>query len=420
MLEKKALEGLKVVDFGSMGVSPVCCKHLADYGATVVYIESHCSPDLLRFTPPYYKFHLDGSMLFGNYNTSKLSITLNLAKPTGMEICWRLIKWADVLSCGRPNEWMAKWGLDYESVAQVKSEIIYYITSNVGTFGPDGALFGHGGVTTALIGVQHLTGWPDRGPSNVTGYIGDTTNYIFGPVAILAALELRERTGEGQLIDLSQVETYLWSQSPWLLDYVVNGRIATRSGNRYPLFAENAPYGVFPCQERDGKDRWVAICVTSDEEWQALCKVIGQPQWTKEARFATVLGRKESEDELERLVSEWTSKHAAEEVEVMMQAAGVPASVAESNKDLMEDRHLEDRGYFRRLKHRELGVVPYSGPPFRLSKTPDNQSAAPCMGEHNEYVFHEILGMSEEEINRALVEGGITTEYDLPKMGKIG
>jgi benzylsuccinate CoA-transferase BbsF subunit len=420
MATKRALEGLKVVDFGSMGVSPVCCKHLADYGATVVYIESHNSPDITRFTSPYYRHHLNGSMFYGNYNTSKLSVTISLTKPTGAEIAWRLVRWADVMSCGRPEERMAKWGFDYESVRRVKPEIIYYHTTNVGTFGPDSALFGHGGLSTALMGIQHLTGWPDRGPSNPPGVIGDTHNYLMGPIAILAALEYRDRTGKGQLIDLSQIETYLWSESPWILDYTVNGRIATRSGNRYPLFASNAPYGAFPCKQRDGKDRWVAICVTCDEEWQAFCKVIGQPQWTTEAKFATALARKQNEDALEQLVSEWSKYQSAEEVEAMMQAAGVPASAAESNKDLMEDPHLAERNYFRLLKHRELGPVPYSGPVFRLSKTPDNQSAAPCMGEHNEYVFKELLGMSEEEVNQALVEGGITTEYDLPQMGKQG
>src|SRR4030042_374959 len=401
MAIQKALEGIKVVDFGVMGVNPVGCRHLADYGATVVRIESHRAPDAIRFTPPYYKQHVDGSMFFGNYNTSKFSITLDFAKPTGIDICWRLIKWADVVACGRPARWMLDWGLDYESVKKVKPDIIYYIPSNVGLPGPDSALFGMGAVSTALMGVQHLTGWLDRGPSNPAGFLGDSINYLFGPIAVLAALEYRDRTKKGQLIDLSQVETYLCSESPWLLDYTVNGRIASRSGNRYPLFADNAPYGAFPCRGRDGRDRWVAICITSDEEWQAFCKVIGQPEWTKQARFATAWGRRQHEDELEKLVSQWTECHTAAEVEAMMQTAGVPASVAESNRDLMEDPHLRERGYFRWLKHRELGVVPFSGPPFRLSKTPDTQFASPCMGEHNEYVTREILGLSEEEVNKA-------------------
>jgi len=414
----KALEGIKVVDFGSMGVSPMTCKHLADYGATAIYIEGHNSPDLTRFTSPYYKRHINGSMAYANWNSSKLSVSINLTKPTGARIAWRLVKWADVISCGRPPERMAKWGFDYESVRRVKPEIIYYHTTNVGTFGSDNPSFGFGPMSTALMGFQHLVGWPDRGPSNTVGVIGDTHNYLTGPIAILAALDYRDRTGKGQLIDLSQIETYLWSESPWILDYTVNGRIATRSGNRYPLFADDAPYGAFPCKERDGRDRWVAICVTCDEQWQAFCKVIGQPELMMETRFATASARKRNEDELEQLVSEWTRHRSEVEVEVVMQAAGVPASAAQSNKDLFEDPHLAERNYFRLLNHTELGPVLFAGPVFRLSKTPDNQSAAPCMGEHNEYVFRELLGMSEEEINQALVEGGITTEYDLPQMGK--
>ena len=165
-LSAKALEGIKVVDFGAVAVEPVNTKHLADYGATVIRIESHRSPDLLRFTRPYYKLHLDGSMYFANYNTSKLSISLDLTKPTGMDICWRIVKWADVISCGRPKRWMAKWGLDYESVKTVKPDIIYYITSIVGTRGPDSKFAAIGVQGNALMGVQQLVKWPDRGPSS--------------------------------------------------------------------------------------------------------------------------------------------------------------------------------------------------------------------------------------------------------------
>jgi len=191
MPPRKALEGVKVVDLGVMGVAPVACKHLADYGATVVRIESHRAFDLLRFTPPYYKFHVDGSMFFGNYNTSKFGITIDLTKNTGIDICRRLIKWADVVSCGRPPAWARQWGLDYESAKAINREIIYYSTSVVGAAGPDSALFGHGALSTALMGAQHLTGWPDRGPSNTGGFLGDSINYLFGPVSILAAPKWR-------------------------------------------------------------------------------------------------------------------------------------------------------------------------------------------------------------------------------------
>jgi len=419
MATRKPLEGIKVIDLGSVAVEPVNCKHLADYGATVVRIESHRSPDITRFTMPYYERHIDGSMFFGNCNSSKLSISLDLEKPGGMAIFWKLVKWADVLSCGRPGEWMYKWGLDYDSVRKVKPEIVYYITSITGIRGRDSGLFGHGLLSNAIMGMNHLTGWPDRGPSAPCGAFGDSVNFLFGAIGILAALEQRERTGQGQCIDHAHVEGFLWSEAPWLLDYAVNKRVATRSGNSYPLFASNAPYGAFPCIARNGRDRWVAICVTNDKEWLAFCNVIGQPGWTKETRFTTALGRRQNEAELEKLVSEWTRNHTAEEVEKLMQAAGVPASAAESNKDVFEDPQLKERGYIRSLKHKELGVVPFCAPPFKLSKTPDTQFTAPTMGEHCEYILKEILGMSEEEINNAIVEEAITTEYNLPIM-KMG
>lgn len=225
----------------------------------------------------------------------------------------------------------------------------------------------------------------------------------------MAALDYRRRTGKGLYIDQAQFETGTHFIAPPLMDYFVNGRVIGRNGNRFP---DAAPHGAFPCQ---GNDRWVAIAVFTDGEWQAFCRVIGNPGWTKDPKFATLQGRKANEDELERLVGEWTVSYPAEKIEAMMQEAGVAANVVESNKDLFEDPQLQHRGHFQYLEHPAIGRHAYESPAFRMSKSPFQMRPSPCLGQHNDYVYREILGLSDDEISDLYAEGVITTEANLPE-----
>ena len=180
-------------------------------------------------------------------------------------------------------------------------------------------------------------------------------------------------------------------------------------GNRHP---HAAPHGIYPCK---GEDRWCCIAVFTDEEWAAFCDVIGNPQWTDDPKFHTLLGRKENEDELEQLVAEWTRDHAPEEVMAMMQGEGVPAGVVHPPSGLYEDPQFKHRGFFVELNHSGIGPHHYDGLTFSLSKTPGKlRMPAPCLGEHNAYIYKEILGFSEDEIGELMFEGVITTEADLP------
>jgi crotonobetainyl-CoA:carnitine CoA-transferase CaiB-like acyl-CoA transferase len=175
-----------------------------------------------------------------------------------------------------------------------------------------------------------------------------------------------------------------------------------------------APHGVFPCS---GTDRWVAIAITNDEEWQSFCSIIGNPDWTKEPRFSTMLGRKANEDELEELIREWTRNYTADQVMTMLQEAGIPAGVVQTAEDLFNDPQLKHREHFRFLEHKEIGVHAYQSPAYRLSKTPCSVTkAAPCLGEDNEYVYKQILGLSDDEIADLLIEGVITTDTDIPEV----
>jgi len=231
------------------------------------------------------------------------------------------------------------------------------------------------------------------------------TDYVINPghavIATLAALRYRNRTGKGQLIEVAQVESSVCVVGTAILDYAVNGRVQNRQGNRLPYAA---PHGAYRCQ---GDDRWCVIAVFSDDQWRAFCQAIGDPQWCHEERFATLQGRKQNEDELDRLVEGWTSTRTAEEVMQTLQTAGVAAGVVQNARDVLEnDPHLKARGYYVYLDHPDAGPTAYDGPGFRLSKTPGGlQSPAPCLGQHTDYVCREVLQMDDEEVAQLVIEG---------------
>lgn len=417
---RQAMEGVKVAEFAYAGVGPQTARELAEHGATVVRIESHRAPDPLRMMSPFRDFvpELNRSAFGTCYNTQKYSISIDLNIAKGMEIARKVVMWSDVVLDGMTPGTMKKWGLDYEGVRNMRPDIIYVSTCQLGQTGPDAAFSGWGYLLMAMAGFTNVTGWPDRTPLNV---IASYTDYIapwYLVTTLIAALDYRRRTGEGMVINQSQLESSLQFFSPALLDYNVNGRIMGRSGNRHPCAA---PHGAFPCRTIEPwGERWVAIAVFSDEEWQALCKVVGEPDWTKEPKFATLRGRKENEDELERLVAEWTEGYTAEQIMAMMQDAGVSAGVVETPEDLFNDPQVKHREHFRLLEHKVIGWHSYNAPAYKLSKTPcDISKPGPCLGEDNEFVFKEIVGLTDDEIANLLIEGVITTEADAPTIPPV-
>jgi benzylsuccinate CoA-transferase BbsF subunit len=220
-------------------------------------------------------------------------------------------------------------------------------------------------------------------------------------IAIMAALHYRNRTGKGQMIEVAQIESAAAVIGTAILDYTANGRDGDRVGNRVP---HAAPHGAYRCA---GDDRWCAIAVTSDAEWDAFCRATGHPEWQDDPRFVTLSERKACEDEIDSLVGGWTKTRSAQEVMRTLQAAGVPAGVVQNARDLLEnDAHLRERGHYIYLEHPEADRTAYDGPSFRLSKTPGVlHSPAPCLGQHAEYVCREIIGLSVHEISRLVIEG---------------
>lgn len=401
---RRLLEGIKVVDLSWAFAGPRVTKVLGDYGAEVLRLESSTRPEQMRMMGPF-KDNIRGFDRSGGFthcNTSKLSAALNLGHPKGIEIAKRFVAWADVLVETYAGGAMKRMGLGYEELTKVKPDIIMLSSSSLGQTGPGGRHPGYGGPVTGLAGFNYIAGWPDREPVD----LGTYTDFIaphYSVVAILAALDYRRRTGKGMYLDVSQFETAIHFIAPLILDHAVNQRVAGRMGNRSP---NAAPHGAYRCR---GEDRWCAIAVCDDEEWKSFSRVIGNPSWTRELRFSTLLGRKKNEDELDRLVEQWTINHSAEKVMTGMQEAGVGAGVTQTIEEILQhDPQLKHLHFFWEVDHPLIGKHYSAASPFVLSKSPCELRPAPLLGEHNEYAYKKVLGMSDEEIAELVVEGIIS------------
>ncbi len=410
---KQVLDGVKVVDFGISTASPTLARELAEHGATVIRVECHRNLDTNRGGQPYKDgvVGINRTGFFMTTNANKYSISLDLNSPRGPEVAQRLVEWADVVCEGMIPRVMEKWGLGYEDCQKINPDIIYMSSCQYGDSGPYALQPGYGNIATAVVGFDEVTGWPDRAPAMLYGAYTDYTTPYYGVCIVLGALARRAKTGRGMYVDQSQMESGLTLMAPAILDYMVNGRIATRRGNRD---SSAAPHGCYPCK---GKDRWCAIAVTNDQEWEGFCQALGNPEWTQEPRFATMLGRKENESDLDESIASWTVNHTPEEVMALMQANRVPAGVVMNTADMVNDPQSKSRQHLRLLEQKEIGNELYKAPAYRLSKTPCHiWKAGPCLGEDNEYVYKQLLGYSDEEIAELLLEGVITTDADLPNV----
>lgn len=401
-IDLRPLKGLKVLDFSSTVLGPTTTRYLADHGATVVKVESTVHPETLRMASPFTdeEPNLDNSGYFATHNAGKLSITLNMQKPGARAVVEQLIRWADVFLESFAPGVMLKWGLGYKEVRKIKPEIIMASTCLQGQTGPRSPHRGYGQMASAIAGWFELTGWPDGEPVGPYSAYSDFIDWNFLLVSILSALDYRRRTGKGQYIDQSQLESALQFMIPAILEYGVNKNVARRMGNRDP---NAAPHGVYRCR---GDDRWCAIAVTDEDEWKAFCRVLAGAEWTGDPRFRTLEGRKAHEDELDRRVEEWTMKLDAGEVMNVMQSARVPAGVVQNAQDLFNDPQLRHREHFVRLNHPLMGPYHIATSVFKMSRCQNRPlSPAPLFGEHTQMVMKEFLGMSDDEIADLVVEG---------------
>jgi crotonobetainyl-CoA:carnitine CoA-transferase CaiB-like acyl-CoA transferase len=412
------LEGIRVVSPEANWAGPWCNKILGDLGAEIIKIES-----VQRYDPTRGPLHREdwrayarrGSGLPGieradtflKPNRNKRGITLNLKDPEGKKLFRRLVAMSDVVVENFATSTMDELGLGYRVLKQDRPDLIMLSMPLLGAKGSEASYLGFGTTTEALAGLTYLTGYDDDSAVRSGFYYGDPIAGIHGAAAVMLALLHRAETGEGQFIDLSQVETVVNYIGDALMHYVLRGENPRRIGNAHEAFA---PHGVYPCT---GEDRWVTIAVTTDAEWVALCRAMGDDALLQDERLQTTIGRLCERGRIDERVAAWTARHDAHEIERTLQAAGVPAGVVAQNRDLYEDQHLADREFFEEVTHPVAGTHRYPGAGWKMSKTSQrSRLPAPLFGQDNDYVFRGLLNLSDEEIS-ALREAQVIGEHPL-------
>jgi benzylsuccinate CoA-transferase BbsF subunit len=398
----RMFDGLKILELGAGAAGPVATRYFADQGATVVRVESGVRPDFLRLLHfrPGDPHGLNGGPMFVLMNPNKLSVSVNLSKPEGIAVVERLVRWADVVSENFSPRAMAKWGLSYERLRELNPRLVMVSSCLFGQTGPQRMYPGFGGQGSAIAGFNHLAGWPDREAIGPAGTITDSLSPRYVALLIAAALFERERTGEGRFIDVSQIETGVYSLSEAIVRASARGEVMARRGNH----AEDAaPHAIFPCA---GEDRWIAIAVFSDEEWRALAGALAVPALAADPRFTSAAGRLAHEDALDAAIADATRTQEPWALMTRLQAAGVEAGVVQTCADLLADPQLAHRGHFVRLRHRHLGDLSFEHYGIRFSESERRlESPGPDLGEHNAGVLGSV-GYGEDEI-RALTEAGV-------------
>jgi benzylsuccinate CoA-transferase BbsF subunit len=392
---------VRVVELGGYAAGPVVGKHLGNYGADVIRIESRKRLDGFRSHYPPFKDNEPGierAGIFNYFNDGKRSITLNLKTERGLELARQLISCSDVVVENFTPGTMERLGLGYEVLSGLNTCLVMLSTCNQGQTGPRAAQPGFGSHLTSLSGFTHLLGEPDRTPVLLYGPYIDYIAVGFGAIAVLAALVRRRRTGRGVHIDLSQYEAGVQFLGPALLDYFVNRRVAGRQGNQHPVAV---PHGVYPCS---GDDEWCAFSVWSDAEWCTFSELVGE-EWACDARFLTVFGRKAHEAEIDQRIAGWTASRVREQVVALLRRAGLRAAPVNSMADLFADPQLVSRTW-REVEHPVLGNVHVMAPPFQLRATPPQvEQPAPLLGQHTHEVLRDVLGLSLDEIEQLAAEG---------------
>lgn len=402
MLDVRPLEGIRVFELTIAIAGAATGRYLAYYGAEVIKVESRLNPDVSRRGSGWHAMNehgievwMDSSPHVMENMWGKKSIGLNLKAPDGIEASRRLLSQCDIFLTNYSPPAIEALGLDYESVRKIRPDIIHIVLSAYGsTPDPYYSYLAYGPNQTPLAGLDDLTGWPDRSPSGISNNsYADFLNGSSGLFAVLAALDYRDRTGEGQCIDLSQFEGSISLLGPNLLDMERNGNVPSRMGNRSPWVA---PHGVYPCR---GKERWVAISVFNEDEWFALCAAVEHLEWADDPRFFTLQQRLANQDELDSLISEWTSRYTPVEIAESLQEVGVAAAPVMDIPGLVVDPHLAARDFWILAEDTRFGKELGTGQSIHLSDTPGHITRAkPCLGEDTLQLLRDVCDFSDAEI----------------------
>jgi benzylsuccinate CoA-transferase BbsF subunit len=394
------LHGYRVLDFGWVLAGAIPGMVLADMGAEVIKVESRQRLDYMRMGRPIIGDQPDPEQhpMFHNVNRNKLSITLNTIHQQAVELARKLVARCDMVIENFSPGVMDRLGLGYEDLRQIKPDLIMASISSTGQTGPLRDLRAYAPSIGALAGLDSTLGYEEGRPLGLKHAYGDICGALHTVFAIVAALYQRQRTGRGQYIDLSMLRATVTTQGLGLMEYIMTGRVMQPRGNYDPTMA---PYGNYPCE---GEDRWVSIAVATDEEWQGLKAALGSPAWTSDPKFASRYGRLKHRHELDQHLAQWTAGRSAETVTELLQSHGVAAVPVMGAEERLFNPHFRERGLYADIDHPSLGAEPIFNLMWNLSQTPSAiRRHAPLMGEHNQQVFCEMLGMSAQEV-KALEE----------------
>ena len=387
------LAGVRVLDFTWMLAGPYATRLLADFGAEVIKVQSKLTATGAEQNDTGY---------FANWNRNKLGITLDLSRAEARQLALELVSKCDLVMENFTPRVMDGWGLGYGDLKLVKPDIVMVSLSGFGHTGPWRNYAALGPTVQALSGLTQLTSYNDGRPDGMGFAYADHISGLYAALAALAALRRRDKTGQGAYVEISELEAGCSMLGPTLLDYSVNGRAADPAANRAE-WGKAAPHGCYRCK---GEDNWCVIAVFSDEEWQSLCNVMGQPQLALQDKFSSIRSRLEHAEGLDTLIEAWTVNYTPGEVTKLLQSAGVAAAGVNDARDLAGDQQLKERGFFIELEHPVLGLTRSDGNPIRMSVTQSQyKKAAPLLGGDNLRVFVDILGMDEDKFNRYVVEG---------------
>lgn len=395
------LKGIRVVNFGWVWAGPVVGQTLGFLGAEVLKVESAARIDMTRNLPPFAEGKPSRDRSLSNHAcwAGNGSVSLNLKKPEALELTKQLIAQADVVVENFGPGVMERMGLGYETLRKIKEDIILFSMPAAGLSGPLEHVRTYGLSLTSLTGLDSMVGYKGGDPIPMENAFSDPFVGIFGAFAIITALNHRRNTGQGQHVDFSQQEAVMQMVGPAYMDYVMNGRSGGPKSNQHPVAAA-APHGVFPCR---GDDRWISIAVTTEAEWQALMRALGHPEWLKVDEFATAAHRIKHIDALHALLGEWTAQYDDRELAEMLQGYGVAATPVLNVGDLLNDPQYKARNTFVEVDH-PLGFrETIYGAYVKTSRSKIQVRPGPVLGQDNDRVFREILGLSEERY-RELVE----------------
>jgi crotonobetainyl-CoA:carnitine CoA-transferase CaiB-like acyl-CoA transferase len=405
--KKSVLGNLRVVDLSMGWAGPLVAMLLADFGAQIIKIESIRHLDWWRGgvgqNPDDREYEKRAN--FNGVNRNKLGTTLDLNDPRCMDTVRELIGISDVLVENFTPRVMRNWGLTYDRVREINPSIVMISMPGFGSAGPWRNYAGFGNTIESLSGVAALTGWPDGPPVLQSNAYGDPVSGLGGAIGVLMALAHRLRTGEGQHMEISHQEMVIHHIAPAMMDYIMNRRVHTRIGNRNPTMA---PHGVYPCS---GEDQWIAIAVNSDVEWQSLCGILGHPEIAKDPRFDNLCDRQDNHDDLDDLISSKTAQWDKVELAQRLQDVGIAASPVNDAAEALADPQVMARDSFVWIDRKYIGNHPYPNVTARLSKTPGEvYKATPTLGEDNEFVLSEVLGMNPDVLVELKRDGLIGDE----------